>query len=61
LSCERKEKINLANLKQKMNIFVLVRFDVFICRQSAIIFPRLQLVIKAHVVESRQVNLIVTG
>ena len=50
-----KKKKNLANLKHKMNIFVLVRLDILSPLESNH-FPEWQLVIKVHVVESRQVS-----
>ena len=50
-------KINLANLKHKMNIFVLVRLDILSPLESDH-FPEKRLVtrVEVHVVESRQID-----
>ena len=53
------KKINLANLKHKMNIFELVRLDILSLLESEH-FPEWRLAIEEHVVESRRVIIVVT-
>ena len=54
-SRECKKIINLANLKHKINIFVLVRLDI-LSPLASDHFPEWRLVVEAHVVESRRVS-----
>ena len=55
LQLRTQKKINPSNLKHKMSTFVLVRLNV-ISRLESYHFPKLWLVIEAHVLKSRGVG-----